>query len=222
MTVFHQQHDAPELERFLRRTTPASDRGIAGVDEAGRGPLAGPVYAAAVILDPERPIQDLWDSKLLSAKRREGLAAVIQERALAWAVAKADLDEIERLNILGATLLAMQRAIVTLPVFPEHALIDGNRCPALPCSATAIVRGDQAVPAISAASILAKVARDREMLSLDAQYPIYGFASHKGYGTVFHLAALGAHGPCACHRRSFAPVKNCAPPIARVHQGDGW
>jgi ribonuclease HII len=122
-------------------------------------------------------------------------------------VAKANLDEIERLNIFGATLLAMQRAIKTLPMLPKRALIDGKGCPVLPCSATAVIRGDRTVPAISAASILAKVARDREMLALDALYPVYGFASNKGYGTAFHLAALIAHGPCACHRRSFAPVK---------------
>lgn len=186
------------------------------MDEAGRGPLAGPVYAAAVILDPRRPIQGLKDSKLLSAKRRQVLATVIQERALGWAIAKADLDEIERLNILGATLLAMQRAIANLPMAPENALIDGNRCPALPFSATAIVRGDQRVPAIGAASILAKVARDREMLVLDKQYPMYGFAANKGYGTFFHLAALAAHGPCACHRRSFGPVKNCLSPTVSL------
>ncbi len=199
-------------KRLLQQVTRAPDHPIAGVDEAGRGPLAGPVYAAAVILDSMRPIQGLKDSKLLKPKRREALAIAVEERAFAWAVAKADLEEIERLNILGATLLAMQRAIKTLPMLPQQALIDGNGCPALPCSATAMIRGDRTVPAISAASILAKVARDREMLTLDALYPMYGFASNKGYGTAFHLAALTAHGPCVCHRRSFAPVKkSCVP-----------
>lgn len=179
----------------------------AGVDEAGRGPLAGPVYAAAVILNPTRPIAGLADSKLLRPRVREALADQIQERALACAVARANLDEIEQFNILGATLLAMQRAVAALSIVPEQALIDGNRCPVLPCPATPIVKGDVLVPAISAASILAKVARDRAMLELDEQYPSYGFASNKGYGTAFHLAALATHGPCACHRRGFEPVR---------------
>lgn len=199
------------VKRLLHHVTPKLCYRIAGVDEAGRGPLAGPVYAAAVILDSKRPIQGLKDSKLLTPKRREALAIAVEERAFAWAVAKADLDEIGRLNIFGATLLAMQRAVNALPRPPDRALIDGNGCPALACSATAMIRGDQTVPAISAASILAKVARDREMLALDALYPMYGFASNKGYATAFHLAALTAHGPCACHRRTFVPViKSCA------------
>jgi ribonuclease HII len=184
---------------------------VAGVDEAGRGPLAGPVYAAAVILDPKRPIRGLADSKLLKPQVRGALAESIQARALAWSVAKADIEEIETHNILGATLLAMQRAVSTLQLLPQLSLIDGNRCPPLPCPATAIVRGDSKVPAISAASILAKVARDREMLALDQRYPIYRFAQNKGYGTAFHLAALKAHGPCPCHRRSFEPVRDRLP-----------
>lgn len=180
---------------------------IAGVDEAGRGPLAGPVYAAAVILNPRRCIRGLADSKLLRPDVREVLAALIQERALAWAVASADVQEIEIHNILGASLLAMRRAVMALGMAPSHSLIDGNQCPPLPCPATAIVRGDASVPAISAASILAKVTRDREMRVLDARHPVYGFASNKGYGTPFHRAALEMHGPCACHRRGFAPVR---------------
>lgn len=180
---------------------------MAGVDEAGRGPLAGPVYAAAVILNPRRPIPGLADSKLLKPQVREVLARKIQERALVWAVATADLEDIERFNILGATMLAMQRAVAALSMVPARALIDGNRCPVLACPATAVVKGDALVPAISAASILAKVARDREMLALDDQYPTYGFASNKGYGTAFHLTALEIYGPCACHRRGFEPVR---------------
>ncbi len=185
----------------------ASQGLVAGVDEAGRGPLAGPVYAAAVILNPRRPVHGLADSKLLKPQVRAALAEVIQDRALAWSVAKADVTEIETHNILGATLLAMQRAVSALQLTPRHSLIDGNRCPILPCPATAIVKGDRIVPAISAASILAKVARDREMLALDRHYPEYGFAANKGYGTPFHLAALEAHGPRACHRRCFDPVR---------------
>lgn len=180
---------------------------VAGVDEAGRGPLAGPVFAAAVILDPRRRIRGLADSKRLSARVREALALIIQKRALAWAVAWADIEEIEAHNILGATLLAMRRAVVALHTLPTHGLIDGNRCPSLPCPATAIVDGDDKIPAISAASILAKVARDHQMLTLGQRYPGYGFAQNKGYGTPFHLAALKTHGPCACHRRGFEPVR---------------
>jgi len=179
---------------------------ICGVDEAGRGPLAGAVFAAAVILDPNKPIQGLADSKKLSAQRREQLEILIKERALAWAIAYADAEEIDRLNILQATLLAMQRAIAGLTIRPVRALIDGNRCPRLEMEAQAIVRGDASVPEISAASILAKTARDAEMRLLHARFPHYGFAQHKGYPTPTHLAALQQYGACPEHRRSFAPV----------------
>ncbi len=180
---------------------------IAGVDEVGRGPLAGPVVAAAVILDPARPIEGLADSKQLTEARREALAALIRERALAWALAECSPAEIDRINILQASLFAMRKAVLALCVAPEHALIDGNRCPELPCSAEAIVKGDAKEPAISAASILAKVHRDRLMVEWDAKHPAYGFASHKGYPTPQHLEALKAQGPCPCHRQSFAPVR---------------
>ena len=181
---------------------------IAGVDEAGRGPIAGPVFAAAVILDPDRGIGGLADSKVLRPEIRERLAGVIEEHAMSWALGRAEIDEIDRLNILQATLLAMQRAVAALKVQPKHALIDGKQCPSLPCPATAIVQGDRTVPAISAASILAKVARDREMIALDACYPGYGLARHKGYATRAHIEALSARGPSPCHRRSFAPIKH--------------
>lgn len=181
---------------------------IAGVDEAGRGPLAGPVMAAAVILDPARPIAGLADSKQLTERRRDALEIEIKEKALAWAVARAEVEEIDALNILQATLLAMRRAVVALYPAPQLVLIDGNRCPSvLPCRAEAIVKGDQTVPAISAASILAKVARDRELLSLDELYPNYGFARHKGYPTKDHVAALEQWGVTPVHRRSFGPVR---------------
>lgn len=179
---------------------------VAGVDEAGRGPLAGPVVAAAVILDPEARIAGLADSKLLSAPRRDVLAAAIRARALAWHVALADVDEIDALNILGATMLAMRRAVEGLDPAPDEALIDGNRCPPLACRARAIVKGDRDVASISAASILAKTVRDAMLVELDARYPAYGFARHKGYPTPDHLAALARFGPCPAHRRSFAPV----------------
>ena len=180
---------------------------VAGVDEAGRGPLAGPVIAAAVILDPERPIGGLADSKKLSEKQREQLFQEIRQHALAWSVARATVREIDQINILQASLLAMQRAVNGLKRKPHHALIDGNICPKLVCSSQAIIKGDATEPAISAASIVAKVLRDRIMLMLDMRYPNYGFAKHKGYGTKRHLEALGLHGPCEIHRRSFAPVK---------------
>lgn len=180
---------------------------IAGVDEVGRGPLAGPVVAAAVILDPDHPIEGLADSKKLSEKRREELALVIRERALCWALGRAEVAEIDRLNILHASLLAMRRAVEALVVPPDHALIDGNRCPELPCSAEAIVGGDASEASISAASILAKVARDQEMVQLDRQYPGYGLARHKGYPTKFHVAALLELGVSPIHRRSFGPVR---------------
>jgi len=180
---------------------------VAGVDEAGRGPLAGPVVAGAVILDPARPIDGLRDSKRLSAARREVLCEVIQERALAWAIGRADVGEIDRINILQATMLAMQRAVAALQPAAEHALIDGNRCPDLACPSQAIVKGDSRVAAISAASILAKVTRDREMLSLDVIYPGYGLAQHKGYPSKAHIQALESLGVSPVHRRSYAPVR---------------
>jgi ribonuclease HII len=180
----------------------------AGVDEAGRGPLAGPVIVAAVILDPARPIPGLADSKTLSAARREALDAQIRERALAFSVIEIGVADIDRLNILQATLLGMARALAALSPAPRQALIDGNRLPGdLVCSAQAIVDGDASEPCISAASILAKVARDRILCELDAIHPGYGFARHKGYPTPEHFAALERLGPCAAHRRSFAPVQ---------------
>lgn len=183
------------------------ERLICGVDEAGRGPIAGPVYAAAVLLDPARPIGGLKDSKLLSPVRRETLAVAIRRDALAWAVASASVEEIDSLNILQATLLAMRRAVERLAVAPHEAWIDGNRCPPLACAARAVVGGDRSVPEISAASILAKTARDAEMLLLHARYPQYGLDQHKGYPTPEHLARLSRYGACAIHRRSFAPVR---------------
>jgi ribonuclease HII len=180
---------------------------VAGVDEVGRGPLAGPVVAAAVILDPARPIAGLADSKKLSEKRREQLELEILERALCWSLGRAEVDEIDRFNILHASLLAMRRAVEALATPPVHALIDGNRCPELPCSAEAIIGGDASEPAISAASILAKVARDREMVLLDQRYPGYGLAQHKGYPTKAHVQALREIGISPIHRRSFGPVK---------------
>jgi len=181
---------------------------IAGVDEAGRGPLAGPVCAAAVILDPARPIAGIDDSKKLSPARRERLDVLIREQALAWSVAWAGVEEIDRLNILQATLLAMRRAVESLAIRPERVLIDGNRCPELDIAAESIVGGDGSVPAIGAASILAKVARDRLMLELDAECSGYGFARHKGYPTRAHLDAIERLGPCRWHRLSFAPLSS--------------
>lgn len=180
---------------------------ICGVDEAGRGPLAGPVYAAAVILDPARPIAGLKDSKKLSATRRDVLAAAIKANALAWAIAAANEEEIDRLNILYATMLAMRRAILALNPTAQEALIDGNRCPELPIPARAIVKGDALEPCISAASILAKTERDKVMHALADKYPEYGFERHAGYPTADHLAALERYGPSAVHRKSFGPVK---------------
>jgi ribonuclease HII len=179
---------------------------IAGVDEAGRGPLAGPVVAAAVILDDLQPIKGLADSKVLTAKRREKLFEEIRAKALCCSIAQASVREIEELNILQATLLAMRRAVDGLRLAPKLVLVDGNRLPQLPMRAEAIVKGDALVAAISAASILAKVHRDHLCQALDAQYPQYGFASHKGYGTAQHLAALRSHGACAEHRKTFGPV----------------
>jgi ribonuclease HII len=181
---------------------------IAGVDEVGRGPLAGDVVAAAVILDSGQPIPGLTDSKALTAKRRELLSEQIKERALSWCIASASVAEIDTLNILQASLLAMQRAVAGLSLIPEFCQIDGNKLPAgLPCPAEAIIRGDSLIAAIGAASILAKVRRDADMVALDQQYPHYGFARHKGYPTPAHLAALQVHGVINAHRRSYAPVK---------------
>ncbi|MEL1263888.1 ribonuclease HII [Pseudoxanthomonas putridarboris] len=191
----------------------AEFRLIAGVDEAGRGPLAGPVSVAAVILDPQRPIAGLDDSKKLSEARREALFPLIVERALAWRVEFVGPEEIDRLNILQATLEGMRRAIAALQPAPELARIDGNRAPkGLRCSSETLVGGDRLDPAIMAASILAKVSRDRAMVALHAEFPAYGFAVHKGYPTPAHLAALAQHGPCPQHRRSFAPVRACLEP----------
>lgn len=180
---------------------------VAGIDEAGRGPLAGPVLAAAVILDPARPIAGLNDSKKLSAKRRDELDLAIRAQSLHWALGRAEAAEIDRLNILQASLLAMRRAVAALGVVPSLALVDGNQDPQLPCTVRTIVGGDGLEPAIAAASILAKVARDRELLALDAVYPGYGFARHKGYPTSIHLQALAELGPTPEHRRSFGPVR---------------
>ena len=179
---------------------------VCGVDEAGRGPLAGPVVAAAVILDPERPIPGLNDSKKLSEKKRIALAALIRERAIAWAVAEASVAEIDLINILQASLLAMQRAVAALSVKAESALIDGNRCPQLEIPAEAIIQGDGKIASIAAASILAKTVRDAGMLALHAEYPQYGFDRHMGYPTAAHFKALEAHGVSPVHRRSFGPV----------------
>ncbi|PJK05332.1 ribonuclease HII [Lysobacteraceae bacterium NML71-0210] len=181
---------------------------VAGVDEAGRGPLAGPVAVAAVILDPARPIDGLNDSKKLSEKKREALAPLIRERALAWHVEFVEAHEIDALNILQATLTGMRRALLALTPAPTFARIDGNRLPLdLPCPAEALVGGDALEPAIMAASILAKTARDAHLLQLDRRYPEYGFAKHKGYPSPAHLSALQRYGPCPEHRRSYAPVK---------------
>lgn len=180
---------------------------VAGVDEAGRGPLAGPVIAAAVILDPERPIEGLMDSKKLTEKQRESLLDEIKESALCWAVGRAEVGEIDQINILQASLLAMRRAVEALQPTPDVALVDGNHLPELNCQAQAIIKGDSKVPAISAASIIAKVTRDREMLELDQQYPGYGLAKHKGYPTKAHMQALQELGVSPVHRCSYAPVK---------------
>jgi len=180
---------------------------VAGVDEVGRGPLCGAVVTAAVILDPARPILGLKDSKKLTAARREQLFDEICEKSVAWCIARAEVEEIDQLNILHATMLAMQRAVAGLSVTPRLALIDGNRCPQLDVPSESVVKGDTKVPAIAAASILAKVSRDREMQALDLRYPGYGIAGHKGYPTPAHLAALQLLGPTPIHRRSFAPVR---------------
>ena len=185
---------------------PLQGQHVAGVDEVGRGPLAGPVVAAAVVLDPEQPIEGLRDSKELSATEREELDERIRKRAFAWALGRADVAEIDRINILRASLVAMRRAVVALGANVRLAYVDGNIAPALPCPAVAVVGGDATVPSISAASIVAKVARDAEMRAAAEDYPDYGFERHKGYATPTHLAALQRFGPTPLHRRSFAPV----------------
>jgi ribonuclease HII len=180
---------------------------LAGADEAGRGPLVGNVVAAAVILDPDEPIDGLADSKKLTAKRRESLAEEIMQKAKAWAVVSVSPADIDRINILQASLLAMKQAVEQLSTTPDHVFIDGNRCPEMECPATAIIKGDDRVAEISAASILAKVARDEQMQELHNIFPQYGFDKHKGYPTKAHMAALAEHGPCPEHRRSYAPVR---------------
>jgi ribonuclease HII len=206
---------APGAKRVVEAVTPAQTGLdfdspydlICGVDEAGRGPLAGPVVAAAVILDSKRRIRGLDDSKVLSPKKREALYELIVERSVAYCVASASVEEIDTLNILHATMLAMKRAVEGLQVAPTLVKIDGNRCPTISVRSEAIIGGDALVPCISAASILAKVSRDRMLLELHQTFPVYGFNSHAGYGTPQHLAALREHGPCEHHRRSFAPVR---------------
>lgn len=200
------KHRRPGASDLFEATACGAQRPC-GVDEAGRGPLAGPVVAAAVILDPRQPIAGLRDSKAMSARQRVAAAAEIRARALSWAVAEADVAEIDRLNILQATLLAMKRAVEALQPGADYALIDGNRLPPLALPMRAIVGGDASEPAISAASILAKTHRDALMTALDAAHPGYGFAEHAGYPTPQHLQALRALGPCVVHRRSFAPVR---------------
>ncbi len=186
---------------------------ICGVDEAGRGPLAGPVFAAAVILDASNPVAGLADSKKLTEKTRDRLALLVRERSLAWAIASASVEEIDALNILQATLLAMRRAIEALVLQPDAVLVDGTHCPRIVHPVRAVVKGDSSVAAISAASILAKTARDAEMLRLHAQYPQYGLDRHKGYPTAAHLAALREHGVVDIYRRSFAPVRDLLRPV---------
>ena len=208
---------------MAERPSPAPGQGGAsagaltcGVDEAGRGPLAGPVFAAAVILDPARPIAGLRDSKTLSPRRREQLARAVRDGALSWAVASASAAEIDRINILQATLLAMRRAVEALSLVPALARVDGNQAPRLACRVETLVRGDALDPAISAASILAKTARDAHMQVLHARFPAYGFDGHKGYPSPEHLRLLATHGPCAEHRVSFAPVRAAAQNAARA------
>lgn len=193
---------------------------MAGVDEVGRGPLAGPVVTAAVILDPARPIEGLMDSKKLTERRRESLAEIIRERALAWSLGRCEVHEIDQLNIYQATMLAMERAVAGLMPAPEHVLVDGNRCPRWRWQSEAVVKGDSRVAAISAASILAKVARDREMVELDRTYPGYGLGGHKGYPTPVHLEALGTLGVTPIHRRSFRPVREALDTIGMASETD--
>jgi len=181
---------------------------VAGVDEVGRGPLVGDVVTAAVILDPNKPILGLADSKKLSEKKRNDLAVLIKQNALSWSIGRANVLEIDQLNILHATMLAMQRAVEGLSIQPEHVLVDGNRCPNWSYNSHAVIKGDALFPQISAASIIAKVTRDDEMVLLHKQYPQYGFSAHKGYPTKAHLAALQEHGPLSCYRQSFKPVQS--------------
>ena len=215
----HAAPDAPEPDLLtgidkrrkvvaLRKPPPVKGLLICGVDEAGRGPLAGPVYAAAVVLNPRKVIRGLDDSKKLSAKTRERLAIRIQTDALAFGIASASVEEIDRINILNATLLAMRRAVEKLLIAPDEVWVDGLYVPRIDITARAIIKGDAQVAAISAASILAKAARDRELLLLAKQYPDYGFERHKGYATQLHLARIKEHGACPAHRQSFAPVKH--------------
>lgn len=193
---------------------------IAGIDEVGRGPLVGAVVAAAVILDPANPIEGLADSKKLTEKRREALAIEIKEKALSWGIGRAEAEEIDKINILQATFLAMKRAVETLSVKPDHLQIDGNRCPPdLDYSMEAIIKGDSKIAAISAASIIAKVARDAEMVALDKRYPEYGFAAHKGYPTKKHREALVKYGAISEHRTSFKPVRSVL--VLQQHRFDG-
>ena len=206
----------PGLKKNAYPFTP--DDVVCGVDEAGRGPLAGPVFAAAVILHPERPIDGLRDSKKLTAERRAELAPLIKQHALAWAIAECSHEEIDNINILQATMLAMRRAVEALATVPTIALIDGTRSPVMLIRCFPIVEGDDKVHAISAASILAKTARDAALVSLHALYPEYGFDQHKGYGTAMHLQRLREHGACPVHRRSFAPVRAVLP----VAPGDAY
>lgn len=200
----------------MKKSNAYTGQYLAGVDEVGRGPLAGPVVAAAVILHPDRPIIGLADSKALSEKVRERLSDEIKRSAMAWAIGRAEVEEIDQINILQASLLAMRRAVLALQPQAEYALIDGNRCPDLPCASEAIIKGDQSVAAISAASIIAKVARDSEMIEMDSLYPGYAFASHKGYPTRVHIAALQDLGLTPIHRRSFGPVKKRLREIDKV------
>lgn len=193
---------------------------VAGVDEVGRGPLAGPVVAAAVMLDPNRPIPGLDDSKRLTARRREALSEEIRTHALAWALGRSEVDEIDRVNILQASMLAMERAVAALSIQPGHVYVDGNRLPNLPMAATAVVGGDALIAEIAAASILAKVSRDAELVALDERFPGYGFAGHKGYPSRAHLEALERLGPCPEHRRSFAPVRARLERAAGSAEGD--
>jgi ribonuclease HII len=186
---------------------------VAGVDEVGRGPLAGPVFAAAVILDPKRRIRGLADSKTLTAERREELALKIRARAIAWAIGRAEVEEIDTINILRASLLAMSRAVAALATVPGRVVVDGTFCPEVACEVRAVIGGDASVPAISAASIIAKVERDAEMCRLHVEFPQYGFERHKGYSTPEHLEALRVHGPCRLHRRSFARVAQAWLPL---------
>ena len=194
------------MQQTLILSDSHSTKLIAGVDEVGRGPLCGPVLAAAVILDPNKPIVGLNDSKKLTEKRREALAEIIKSSALAYSIGRATVEEIDSLNILHASMLAMQRAVNSLTIQPELALIDGNRCPELSIPSEAIIKGDSKVEAIAAASIIAKVARDHEMILMDKEWPQYGIAKHKGYPTKVHIEALKKHGPAPIHRKSFKPV----------------